>query len=288
MSYIDLHTHTLLSDGEFPAETLIRMAEKEGIGHLALTDHNRIHTDIGELQRSFPNIELISASEISAVYDTADGQTKEIHIVGLFLEQTEELCRFLADNCENGYDRMTKMLEKLTACGIELDCHSGEAFRDMYYPNRKFVGRRHLAEVLVKRGYVPSIDAAMEKYIGEHGERLAYVPNAFHFADMKHVVDMIHRASGTAVLAHPFSYKLSQEELIRLLSYFKSLGGDAMEVQYGKYTKDMCCKLEELAEQYSFLPSCGSDFHGNRIDDRLDHKFSSTYLEALRSAKYKK
>ena len=82
--YIDLHTHTLLSDGNYSAEELIQMALDNNISHLAMTDHNKIHIDIEKLRVRYPDIELISASEISAEYRTSRGERREVHIVGLF------------------------------------------------------------------------------------------------------------------------------------------------------------------------------------------------------------
>ena len=88
--FIDLHTHTILSDGNFQTEEMIKMAAAEGIGHLAITDHNKIHTDIDRLRGLFPEMEIISASEVSSRYETAAGEIKEIHIVGLFLVLARE------------------------------------------------------------------------------------------------------------------------------------------------------------------------------------------------------
>ncbi len=288
--YIDLHTHTLLSDGNYSESELIQMAMNNNISSLAMTDHNRIHVDIKQLQEKFPSIELISGSEISAEYMTSNGERREIHIVGLFLKQTEELKNFLAQNCDDGKARTNKILKKLKGQGVDLGCDSWEKFHDMYFYEREFIGRPQIAAIIAEKGYATSVDDAMDKYIGDYGKKIAFVENTFEFSDIKRVIEMVHRVGGCCVLAHPLSYKLPEYEVIKLIRDFKMAGGDAMEVFYGHYSKEDSERLGKLAEQYMLLKSCGSDFHGKREGDRLDHNFDEKYLDGLRKRhmKYKK
>ena len=96
MDYFDAHIHTSYSDGNYSVDEVIRMAADEsGIRHLAITDHNKLLPNLNEIRNKYPNIEIISGSEISAEYYTSNAERKEIHIVGLFLEHTNELISFL-------------------------------------------------------------------------------------------------------------------------------------------------------------------------------------------------
>ena len=280
--YIDLHTHTLLSDGEYSPFELIRMAQFVNIGHLAITDHNRILENIDNLRNTYSDIEIISGSEISSQYYTANGEKKEIHIVGLFLEHTNQLKHFLKHNRDDGSARITAMLLKLADCGVELNCSSYEELKKIYFPERHNIGRPQLAGLIMKKGFAKTVDEAMDIYIGDYGDRLAYVPSEFNYFDIVTAIDMIHRSSGVAVLAHPLSYKLTHEEVVQLVSYFKNAGGDGIEVLYGSYDNVARSRIEMLAKDFSLLASCGSDYHGNRNTDRMDHCFPDKYLEALR------
>lgn len=280
--YIDLHTHTLESDGVYSPLNLIKMAKKENITHLAITDHNRILQNIDELRNKFCDMELISGSEISSQYYTTDGEKKEVHIVGLFLEHTRQLHSFLAQNRDDGTERINAMLQKLVECGINLDCNSFAEFKELYFPERRHIGRPQLAEIIMKKGFTKTVDEAMDIYIGDYGEKIAYVPSNFNYADIKNVVNMIHGASGIVILAHPMSYKLTYEETEKLIEHFAYIGGDGMEVLYGGYGDEMRRQLKQLADKYSLLESCGSDYHGNRVTDRLNHCFPASYLERLR------
>ena len=104
----------------------------------------------------------------------------------------------------------------------------------------------------------------MDMYIGDYGERRAYIPNPHTFADMRSVINIIHQAGGVAILAHPFSYNLSYDEVVALVRYFKALKGDAIEVYYSRYDKEKRRTLARIADENNLLYSCASDFHGGR------------------------
>lgn len=283
MDYFDAHIHTSYSDGNYSVDEVIKMAADEGsIRHLAITDHNKLLPNFNEIRKKYPNIEIISGSEISADYHTAEGEKKEIHIIGLFLEQTNELKDFLAKNTPDNRFRIEAMIKKLAECGVDIRYKTYDEFRKHYFPDRDMIGRPQLAAVIAREGYAPSAELAMDMYIGDYGERLAYVPNPHTFADMKSVINNIHIAEGVAILAHPLSYNLSDDEVIALVKHFKASKGDAMEVYYSRYDKEKRQILARIANENNLLYSCASDFHGNRVSDRLDNHFPAIYLDKLR------
>lgn len=290
MGYFDAHVHTSHSDGEYSADEVIKMAVDKGdIQHIAITDHNKLLPNLDHLRKKYPSIEIISGSEISAEYYTSEGEKKEIHIIGIFLEHTDELTRFLAKNTPNIKLRFESMLEKLRECGVDLGYNTFEGFRNNYYPERENLGRPQLAAIIASKGYASSEEEAMDIYIGDFGERRAYVPNPHHFADMESVIKNIHKATGVAILAHPLSYNLSTDKVVALIKTFKSLNGDALEVFYSRYDEEKRQLLAWLATKHKLYFSCASDFHGTRITDRLDNHFSTVYLDKLREIhnKYK-
>ena len=283
MDYFDAHVHTNYSDGDYSVDEVIKMAvDKGGIKHLAITDHNKLLPNLNELRKKNPNLELISGSEISAEYYTSNRERKEIHIVGLFLTHTNELISFLANNTPDIKIRFEAMLEKLNECGVNLGYKTFEGFRSHYYPERENLGRPQLAAIIAKKGYATSVEQAMDFFIGDYGDRLAYVPNPHTFADMASVINIIHKAGGVAILAHPFSYDLSYDEVIALVRHFKAEKGDAIEVFYSRYNREKRQILARIADRKNLLYSCASDFHGNRDTDRLDNHFPVEYLDKLR------
>lgn len=235
-TYIDLHTHTLLSDGALLPETVVARAYGEGIRHIALTDHNRIHTNLEKLRALYTDMEIISGSEISCEWNTLSGDKKEIHIIGLYLEQTDELKTFLQRNCDDGVERLEKMLAALKKWGVTFgDCITYQAFQSRFYPERTFISRLQLAEVAVQEGYAATVDQFMDEFIGDYGLQKAYIPSSHAFASMEEVIHMIHKSSGVAVLAHPMSYKLSNTDVENLIDHFTAVGGDGLECYYSHY-----------------------------------------------------
>ena len=95
-------------------------------------------------------------------------------------------------------------------------------------------------------------------------ERL-YVPDS--------AVEAIRAADGVPILAHLYYYQLSEEENLRLVRRFKELAGDAgaMEVEYGRYPRELRDRLAKIAEEYDLIPSAGSDYHAQASFERLDH-----------------
>lgn len=283
MDSIDLHIHSKVSDGYLSPEKLISKAYSEGIRHIALTDHNRIHTNIEYLRTIYPDMEIISGSEISGEWFTKSGEKKEIHVIGLFLDQTEELKEFLEKNCDNGIERLEQMLKILSDYGINFDgCLTYQHFKSRFFPDRTFIGRVQLAQVAVSEefSYASTVDEFMDEFIGDYGKRRAYVPSNHVFASLQTVVEKIHENSGIAILAHPKSFKLTDEN--ELIEYFQSIGGDGMECWYSHYSYDECKKLEQISIENGLLPSCASDYHGNRgTDEQLGH-YPVKYLEKLR------
>lgn len=280
--YIDLHTHTVLSDGILTAHKLVEKAYGEGIRHIALTDHNRLHLDLAQLRMQHPDLEIISASEISANWFSPSGEKKEIHIVGLYLEQTDGLKEFLKTNCDDGIERLENMLTALVKCGIDFNgCRTYQSFKSRYYPERVFIGRPQLAEIAVREGYASTVDQFLDEYIGDYGLKKAYVSSSHAFATMPEVIDVIHKASGVAILAHPMSYNLSMPDIQCLVDQFISSGGDGMECFYGNYSVETCNLLEHTARRKGLLISCASDFHGNRgSNEHLGH-YPVKHLDAI-------
>ena len=282
MSYIDLHTHTLRSDGAYTPRQLCTMAREAGISILALTEHN--HTeDLSELRRQFPDLCLIQGIEIGCMYRTEQGRDVEIHVVGLGFDPDHPAIRTVQSF--NNPDRapyINAILDRLRSCGIDLGSYEDMRRR---FPNSRQIGRRCIAEVMKEQGYVSSVDECYDLYVGAFGERRAYVPNPARYVSFEEAVRAVMASGGIPVLAHLYYYSLDDQEYVRLVEAFKKLAGDngAMEVYYGCYTPQQRAQLKALADQYGLMYSAASDFHGQSEQDTLDHGFLSTDCQALLS-----
>ncbi len=248
---IDLHVHSTFSDGTFTPEEIIKVAKEKNLSALALTDHD----NIGGYEEFYKygkenNIETICGIEFS----TSAGIPAEVHIVGLFLDhKNNELNEKIKELSILRKDRNRKMIQKFKDLGINI---SEEELRKE--SKGSIVTKCHYANILYKRGIVSSISEAFDVYL--HSGKPADVKRVPYLSEK--AIDLIHRAGGIAVLAHPTLYKLDYDGIYELASRLKNSGLDAIEILYSTYTEEQSIKVKEIADKLSLLYSGGSDFHG--------------------------
>ena len=265
--YIDLHTHSCLSDGNLTPEALLTKAREAGIGILALTDHNAT-ADLSPLQAAFPELTLIQGAEITCRY-----LDQELHVVALGIDpENAQLRAVLRNNQPDRRPYLSAILEKLRALGIDVGTYDELQAAN---PNSRHFGRMQIAKEMQRRGYVATADEAFDVYMGAHGQRLAYVANPLKYVTLEEAVEAILNAGGVPVLAHLYYYLLDAEGERALVRRFKELAGEkaAMEVHYAAYTPAQRESLAAIADEFGLMHSCASDFHGNLADETLVHGF---------------
>ena len=266
-SYIDLHTHSCLSDGSLTPVELLTAARDAGIGILALTDHNAT-ADLSPLQAAFPELTLIQGAEITCRY-----LDQELHVVALGIDpENPKLRAVLRNNQPDRRPYLSAILEKLRALGIDVGTYDELQAAN---PNSRHFGRMQIAKEMQRRGYVATADEAFDVYMGAHGQRLAYVANPLKYVTLEEAVEAILNAGGIPVLAHLYYYLLDAEGERALVRRFQELAGEkaAMEVHYAAYTPEQRESLAAIADEFGLMHSCASDFHGNLADETLAHGF---------------
>ncbi|MGS0680846.1 RNase RNM [Shewanella sp. 125m-7] len=248
---VDLHSHTTASDGQLTPSELIERAISKGVQMFAITDHDT--TDGLKEAHAFNQahetpLELINGVEISTHWNNFD-----IHIVALNVDiDNVELATFLETQRELRSTRAQEIGERLVKAGIEGAYDGAKA-----YAGNAAISRGHYARWLAEKGYATTTANVFKKYLARG--KTGYVPN--NWGDMASAIDIVHRAGGVAVLAHPSGYKLSAKWLKRLVREFKVAGGDAMEVVLGQQTIDDRNNLISLSILNGLKCSLGSDFH---------------------------
>jgi predicted metal-dependent phosphoesterase TrpH len=243
----DFHCHSTASDGALPPAKVIKLAYEQGVRVLALTDHDSTE-GIAEARRAaaaYAGFTLISGIEMGT--DIPGG---EVHVLGYFLEPDDpELQSTLERLREGRLGRGMGMVTKLNELGIDITWEQVQRFA-----GDGSVGRPHVAQALLEKGYVSTVSEAFEKYIGRNGpayvEREKLTP-----AD---AVATIVRLGGVACLAHPGDL----EPLNDLLAELKAAGLAAMEVYYKDYQPEQVERLRQAAERFGLIPLGGSDYHG--------------------------
>lgn len=273
-TYLDLHTHTVQSDGAYSSLVLCGLAREANINILAITDHN-FTEDLTELRSAWPELRIIQGAEISCLYTDPQGTSRELHVVALGVDrENPKLKAVLAKNQPDRKPYIDAILQRLRDCGIDLGSYEDLCRRN---PGKRHIGRMDIAKQMADEGYTASVEEAFDVYVGSHGACRAYVPNPLRYVSLEEAVEAIVDAGGAAVLAHLYYYQLDEAQSRQLLKRFKELSGPngAMEVFYSRYCQQQRMALKALADEYGLMYSAASDFHGQSENDTLCNGFAA-------------
>lgn len=240
----DLHSHTTASDGKLPPRELVRLATEQGLTALAVTDHDTVDgLAEAEAEAEALGLEIVPGIEVSANFGE-----HSVHVLGLFIRHREPwLVEFFAEARERRVDRVHQIVAKLAREGVHIDA------RDVLARSQHgTVGRPHVAEVLVERGHVPTFSEAFDRYLGQKAP--AFV--GYEKVTFLEACELIQRAGGVAVLAHPVL--LEDDSLIPTMVDQKLQG---LEVFHRDHSPQHAAGYLELAERFDLLVSGGSDYH---------------------------
>ena len=244
---IDLHLHTLASDGRLSPTELIQLVAKQGLETISITDHDSTEglAEAYEAAKKFPYMRIIPGIEMSA-----DIPGDEVHVLGYFLDYHDvEFQEMLTELRRGRVGRAQVMVEKLVALGKPVEWE-----RVLHFAGDGTVGRPHIALAMVEAGYFKEPKEAFEEYLGNDG--LAYYDRPK--LNPTESVAMIRKVGGVPVLAHP-TFMNDMEAGIASL---KKEGLVGMEVYYAQYDDDTVRHLARLAREYDLIPCGGSDYHG--------------------------
>ncbi len=248
---IDLHTHSTFSDGSLTPEELAAAAREAGLSAIALTDHDTVDGTPRFVEAcARGGITGIAGVEISA--DTLKGT---MHLLGYFLDPEHAGLRdALAEVRDGRRVRNHRIVEELATHGMELTWAEV-----LTLSGGDVVGRPHIAQAMVKRGYVPSCNAAFQEWLGKG--KPAYV-DRFRLSPQDGIA-RIREAGGVAVLAHPFTLDLRFKKLRTLVSDLVGWGLSGVEVFYPEHGADRRQQYQTLAHDFDLVMTGGSDFHGD-------------------------
>jgi predicted metal-dependent phosphoesterase TrpH len=241
---VDLHLHTIASDGQLTPTQLVQLARQHGLGVIAITDHDTTNGIEEAQQAAHGSPVVIPGIELSAEDDGHD-----VHILGYFLNINDsafqqQLARFRDDRLHRGQ----RIVERLAQLQMPVNWQTILGFAD-----GGAVGRPHIARAMVGAGYVSSVKEAFDRFLYTGGP--AYV--ARRRLSPEDAVELIHSAGGVAVLAHPglvADYEAIVERLV-------PAGLDGVEVVHPANPEVVQTRLRELALHYNLIMTGGSDFH---------------------------
>jgi predicted metal-dependent phosphoesterase TrpH len=262
---VDLHIHSTASDGRLTPAEVIQEAAERGLVYIALTDHDNVDgiAAAKAAAQSLPNLIVIPGIEIST--DIPQG---EVHVLGYFIDYTNpQLLARLEEFKNSRRRRAEKMVSKLDELGIHIDWQ-----RVLEIAGTSTIGRPHIAQAMMEKGYITSFKEAFDEYLG-HGKP-AYVEREKMLPT--EAVAIIIKASGLPVLAHP----LTTEDPEGLISELKPAGLVGLEAYYNGYNAEEVESLLAMAQKHDLIATGGSDFHGIEPEEETAIGGADAPLEA--------
>lgn len=269
MSNIDLHIHTIYSDGTSTPEEVVYRAEELNLSAISITDHD----SVAGLEEAIAIGEKVDMEIVPGIEMSTDVGEDEIHLLAYYLNYKDKnfLSR-LKEFQSTRVERNGKLIKRLEELGMAINHKELKGIA-----SRGVISRLHIARLMVKKGYVPSITAAFEEWLNPgkpaHVKRMEVSPSQ--------IIRLILKAGGIPVFAHP--YLSGRDDLIPVLV---KAGLEGIEVYHSAHNSQISQRYKEIAQKYHLLITGGSDCHGEAKDKILMGKVKvpASLLKALKKA----
>ena len=260
--FIDLHTHTIYSDGDLTPNELIKLAYQKNIRTLSITDHDSIDA-FKNIDYSMPEldyIKLISGIELSAKVSKGT-----MHILGYNIDiKNTELNSKINELKTNSANKIISILEQ-----IKKDYNivfSYEELKELFNLNHR-LGRPDIAKLCIKNGYANSVQEAFDRYLTPAYNKTRYNNKSLTYQEC---ITLIKNSGGIPVLAHPKSLELEPSKLESIIQEMKTNGLEGIETYHSSHLHEEVAFYQHLAAKYNLLESCGSDYHGITVKPNIE------------------
>ncbi len=247
---VDLHLHSIFSDGSDTPEQIAAQAAAVGLTAIALTDHDILDgIPRADAAAASHGINFIGGTELSVLW-----RDQGMHMLVYFLEPgSGPLQDRLGALQESRAGRNEQIAAQLRALGIDITMD--EVLQEA---GTGVVGRPHFAGVLINKGYVSSVPEAFDRYLA--AGRPAYVPRLRLSAE--EALALARSSRAVPVIAHPHTLNLRSDEFATGFRELVDLGLGGIEAYYGEYTVDMRTRIAEICSRLGIVATGGSDYHG--------------------------
>ncbi len=241
----DLHIHTTASDGTVPPGAVAALAKKQGFSLIAVTDHDTLDgVDEAVTAGENEGICVVPGVEISA------GREHEVHVLGYGMGKSDALENMLERMKQSREQRLEEMLLRLEKNGILIDAAA--------LSTRGTVGRAHIAQAMVEKGYVSCVREAFSRYLSKG--KCAYVER--EKPSVHQAIELIREAGGIPVIAHPGQKKGETYWTHARLHTAMDHGLAGIEVYHLSHQEYQLKYFARAAQELGLLITGGSDFHG--------------------------
>jgi 3',5'-nucleoside bisphosphate phosphatase len=264
---IDLHSHTLHSDGDRTPAQLFAEAKAAGVRVLGVTDHDTV----SGIEQCRAASEQVGVRLVAGIELSCDLHGREVHVLGHFIDaESLALERLAADMLVERRERMERMIAAARKGG----CIEVTLERVLAVSGGENLGRPHLARVLVDCGHAQSMKDAFDRFLGTGGP--FWVDR--RRLPVSEAVLLVHDAQGTASIAHPGANGISRQELKAIAD----LGIDGVEAWHPEHPPNQAEAFARWADEMGLVVTAGSDFHGATVQP--DRKLGDRTLSPERFA----
>jgi hypothetical protein len=254
-STVDLHTHSIRSDGVLSPSDLIRDVAGAGVRTFSLTDHDTLagYRDLLAANAVPPGMTLIPGVEINALVTRDIGLWEwELHILGFGMDPDDEAFEAtLATQRAARRSRFERTVTLLREIGMPIDAQ----VEALATEDDDALGRPTIARALIAAGFATTVEDAFSRIIG-HG-RPGYVRR--EGLGPEDAIAAITAAGGIPVLAH-FREGPGRPDVI---SELMDQGLRGLEVYYRSFDLATVEAMAALAESNRLIATGGSDYHGD-------------------------
>jgi predicted metal-dependent phosphoesterase TrpH len=254
--YVDLHLHSIHSDGIRTPTELVRMAQAKGLRAIALADHDSVDgIDEALAAGAEHGVEVIPALELSVAF----GKQSDIHLLGYYIDHHDATLLAKLEKFRRRRDERGKAIVDRINTRLQGQGKSEVSYEEVLASAKGAVGRPHIGRVLIAKGIASTMEDAFARFLGPCDEPKRYFPMDEALAEIK-------RVGGVSVLAHPSSITNNRKELHSLIRTLADMGLGGVEVFNNRRCDDSAKFLETLAAELGLTMTGGSDFHGFEND----------------------
>jgi len=261
---IDLHMHTINSDGSDTVEDLLRKCQELNLEFISITDHDTCKSyddlksiDVAKIYKG----KIIPGCEFTTIYK---GRTVEILGYGINTDDinkwknefyTEQKIKERIDYCKK------EVIEKLSKLGIHIDIDTLDT--DCSYDRaiyRKLIINKVENEKILGKGMLDNLRFLFRNGISNPSSQI-FVDVSKYRPTPKQITDLIHKSGGKAFLAHPYQYSFNNI-LEMITNLRKECELDGVEAFHSSFTLEQMMEIQEYAKKNNLFICGGSDYHG--------------------------
>lgn len=260
---VDLHVHTIYSDGEKTPLEILEMCNKNNISTVAITDHGNILGAKKAIKvNPYSHIKVIPGIELTATYPK---KGCNLHILGYNVDLENkglnDISKAIMLDAEN---RVKSFIKEL---GVNFNIYFPQTDIDEIFSSVGNIGRPDIAILCVKYGYAKTVREAFKKLLDPLEDK---VEKRKVRLTAKECIQYILNAGGVPCLAHPIELKQDINELKEYMAELKGYGLKAVEVYQSKHTREYSEELLEIVNELNLLYSVGSDYHGPNVSPNIE------------------